>query len=811
MTSSAPIVRTILEPVGHLADSNAQVRHPADHGTWIWHPEKAVTETGVLRFRLRFTLNSPATPLIHVTADQRFQLRCDGQDVTFGPDRCDLNHWTVQSVELDLSPGEHELEALVWYMAEPDNTPISADLAAPTSALAPMAQVTWHAGFLVFAEGVDAPLLNTGAAPWTVEDLTDALDMKHLAIPGAYLDIGPSFNFDLERWQTGDSKPAKAVLGPIPANRTGVRRPGRCLYAADLPEQQRQAWTGGKIRAVRLSWDETPVEAAETNAPEIVIWQDLINNGKQLTIPAHSECTVLWDLENYYCGYPLTKAEGGEGSLIQWNWAESLYEESSLEKVSGFTHKGNRGEILNKVFLGIQDSWLVGSQKTETPALWWRCGRYIRVRVKTAASPLTITHVGMITTGFPLGPAGSWKSSDTTWDRLMPIFARAFQASGHETWTDTPYYEQMCYVGDNVLTCLANYAWFRDARLSRRSLELYDWSRLGSGFVAERYPSGWRQECLTFSLFWPMMVRDYAWWRDDVAFVKSMLPGIRSVLAEFDGLASDGLLQKIPGWPFIDWVPEWSSGEGCGPGVREGDSSIVNLQWVLSLLATAQLEETYGEPLFAQRNRQLAHRLFDLILARYWDANRGLLLDTHGQSFASEHAQMFALLSGLLDAEKTKSCLDAMRKGDGLAKATIYSSFYVLDVLYRHGESDEFHRRLDPWRSLYDMGFTSTPEQPEPTRSDAHAWGAHPAWHSMASIAGVRPSAPSFRTVRVAPCPGTLEYVQCSVVHPQGTVEVDLRFAAGKASGTITLPDGITGDFVWDGASRELKPGLNPI
>ena len=815
MTSPAPITRTILEPVGHLADANAVVQHPADHGTWIWHPDKSEKETAVLRFRLRFTLKEAAKPLLHVTGDQRFQLRCDGRDVTFGPDRCDLAHWTVQSVSPELAAGEHELEALVWYIAESNGEAARTDpkFATPIKTpLPPMAQVSWRSGFLLFAEGVDATLLNTGTAPWIVEDLSHAVVMSQPNMKGVYLDVGPSFFFDMEHWQNRDSKPAISVLGPFTPNLTGVRRPGWCLYPADLPEQQRQEWTGGKIRAIRPNWNDTPYQLAETQAPEVATWQSLIDSGKALTIPAHSQSTVLWDLQNYYCGYPLAKVEGGKGSLIEWSWAEALYEGESLDNVTGMSPKGNRGEILNKVFLGFEDRWRVGSSaQTETPSLWWRCGRYVRVRIQTADEPVKITHLGMITTGFPLGSAGAWKSSDPTWDRLMPIFERAFQCSGHETWTDSPYYEQMCYVGDNVLTCLSNYAWFRNAHLSRRSLELYDWSRLGSGFVAERYPSGWRQEALTFSLYWPTMVRDYAWWRDDVSFVKARIPGIRSVLAEFEGLAGDGLLKKIPGWPFMDWPHEWDAGCGCGPGVREGDSSIVNLQWVLSLLATAQLEDAYGDPILAQRNRKSAQRIFDMILARYWDKKRGLLLDTHGQSFASEHAQMFALISGLLDAEKTKACLAALQNGEGLTKSTIYSSFYVLDALYRHGESDEFHRRLDFWRSLYDMGFTSTPEMPEPTRSDAHAWGAHPAWHSMASIAGVRPSSSGFRTVRIAPLPGNFEVVQCSVVHPQGTIDVDFRFAGEKVSGTIKLPEGITGEFVWHGAIRPLKPGLNVV
>ena len=45
-------------------------------------------------------------------------------------------------------------------------------------------------------------------------------------------------------------------------------------------------------------------------------------------------------------------------------------------------------------------------------------------------------------------------------------------------------------------------------------------------------------------------------------------------------------------------------------------------------------------------------------------AKRGLLLDTHGQDSACEHAQMWALLTGLLDAEKTAACLAALKKGE---------------------------------------------------------------------------------------------------------------------------------------------------
>ncbi len=168
----------------------------------------------------------------------------------------------------------------------------------------------------------------------------------------------------------------------------------------------------------------------------------------------------------------------------------------------------------------------------------------------------------------------------------------------------------------------------------------------------------------------------------------------------------------------------------------------MNLQWVLALLAAAEVEEAHGDPLLARRNREWAERVFAATLDRYWDEKRGLLRDTTLSDLTSEHAQALALVTGLMDPARAARCLAALRNEPGMAKTSIYASFYLLEALYLQGEEEEFHRQLAFWRGLPALGFTSTPEQPEPTRSDSHPWGAHPAWHTLASIAGVRPAAP---------------------------------------------------------------------
>jgi hypothetical protein len=47
--------------------------------------------------------------------------------------------------------------------------------------------------------------------------------------------------------------------------------------------------------------------------------------------------------------------------------------------------------------------------------------------------------------------------------------------------------------------------------------------------------------------------------------------------------------------------------------------------------------------------------------------------------------------------------------------------------------------------------FDTWPERPGKTRSDSHAWSAHPAYKLLSLEAGIEPASPGFALVRVAP------------------------------------------------------------
>jgi len=105
-------------------------------------------------------------------------------------------------------------------------------------------------------------------------------------------------------------------------------------------------------------------------------------------------------------------------------------------------------------------------------------------------------------------------------------------------------------------------------------------------------------------------------------------------------------------------------------------------------------------------------------------------------------------------------------------------------------------------------GLTTFAEKPDPTRSDCHAWSASPNYELLASVAGIEPSSPGFRTVHIAPHLGSLEWVKGSMPHPNGEIAVDLkREGTSGIAGSIRLPAGIAGDFEWNGAKLALHAG----
>lgn len=417
-----------------------------------------------------------------------------------------------------------------------------------------------------------------------------------------------------------------------------------------------------------------------------------------------------------------------------------------------------------------------------------------------------IEHCGLLATRYPLEPEATFSSSDASLAAIMRLGIRALQASSHDSYIDGPYYEQMMWLGDGVQNTLTAHVLTQDDRLTRKLLRLFDSSRLPSGLTAARWPARDTLVIAPYSLLWVSIVRDYAFWKDDPAFVRSLLPGVRAVIDAFlSFLNSQGLMQPPMGWNFIDWVPGWP--DGMAPGSQESINGILNLQFLRTLGYAAELEDAAGEVELAQRARRRAEELARNIEINLWDSERGLFADNLEKASFSEHAQAEAILAGFVSPEKVDVLRRTLFEDAGLARTTISYTHYLFEAYCKLGRINALLARLDLWRDLSERGLCTTPEGPEPTRSDCHAWGAHPIYHFFASLLGIRPASPGFRTVIITPQLGNLAWARGSMRHPRGEIAVDLDARNGPLRGRITLPEGVTGTLQTAGISLPLGSG----
>lgn len=791
MNSIERIAAPVVLPV---SDANVRRRYEVEKAAWIWHPDKKPGQLAVLRFVNEFQVGQATETVIHVSADQRYELSLDGEFISMGPDRCDVDHWSFATYKVRLEPGRHRLEALAWWIGDK----------------APHAQLSFCPGFVLAAEGELAGTLNTGSDHWTVADIAcwsfepRPGDVGTMMV-GCYPTIDGRRLFDPA---VPAVKPA-VVMPPLEDSEWCSVRGGWKLHPSDLPNQIRRVIRPGQIIAVIDGGlgPEDPLPAPCLKNPEISTWQDLLSGRrKSVQVPPKTTVSVLWDLEDYFCGYSQAAIGGGAGGEIAMTWAEALFERPASQWSK---HKGNRDELIGKYYRGLRDAFVSdGGQHREFAAPWWRAGRYVLLTIRASEEPLTIEGFSIRETRYPLENQGRFECDSPAVSAIQPFCLRSLQMCAHETFMDCPHYEQLQYVGDTRLQALAMYTLMQDARLARRTLHVFDWSRWMHGYVNSGYPMG-PHMISTFPFYDVLMVRDYAFWRDDLATIRELMIGARATLEQYMHLRqADGLLDTLPGWPFVDTVPQWID-TIYGPDVKKGPNAIVNLLYVYTLQIAAELEEIFGDKELAARNRRLADETAQEVLKRFWVEARGLLADDIARTKFSQHAHILALLTDILPAETREGVFERLVTCEDLAQAQpMYWMFYLFELFHKFGRGDLLLGKLPMWTDLMTVGLKTLPEMFEPTRSDCHGWGGHLLFHLQATIAGIRPAAPGFAKVEIAPSPGKLRSIRSKLPHPRGFIETEMAFAADdKCQARVVLPEGISGTFRWRGKSVELQPG----
>ncbi|MGN6358577.1 MAG: family 78 glycoside hydrolase catalytic domain [Novosphingobium sp.] len=751
---------------------------------WVTHPGAAAAAAErrpiVLQFRKTIDLiSAPRSFFVRVSADNRYVLYVNGMRVDAGPSRGDLAHWRYRRIDIakHLRAGGNVIAAHVWNAA----------------GAAPVAQMSARTGFWLDAEG-DAAALDSGSG-WQVR-VDPSRRIIH-AQPVMVAAVGRGKYYAGSAMEAEDKALAVDWLGGAPG----------ADWVAAVPAVTEGAlpWTLVEDRLPQMRYALAPigrvVRAEGIPAARFP--------GRPLTIPTRSTAILLIDTGRNQAAFPELTVSGGKGAELHLSYAEALYD---AEK----NYLANRSQIEGGTLLGLTDTFKPdgGANRAFHP-LWWRTWRFVELKVTTGDQPLVLNRFVRHETGYPFVTKARFVSDDPELNRIWQVGWDTVRLDAHETFMDTAYWEQLQYAGDTRIEALASYAVSGDGRLGAQALDAFAHSAEG-GLPKSRYPSSLKQSIPPFALLWIGMLHDYWTWQRDVAPVRRNFGVMRSTLdwyAKYVG--ADGLVGTTPGWEFIDW----RLGLDNYPQTRDPKQTercIVSLFYLGALRQAADLEDALGEPARLATNRATAAKLAEAIQRLCWSAERGLYADQPDKTSFSQHANALAVLYDVAPQERQREILERITvpgKGiaapEGITPTTYYFAFYLVRAFDHAGLADRYPNLLKTWRDLLGQNFTTWPETPDPSRSDSHAWTAHPTADLLGLVAGIRPAAPGFARVGIEPHLGRIGSLDAAMPHPAGLIQTRYRRVGNALDVTIVLPAGLFGDFVIGRERRALKPGVN--
>ena len=793
--------------------------------SWIWSAEgshgvpapnaSSPSHYQVRYFRRAFSVADPrASALaVHVSADSHFLFYCNGKLIGRGPAKGDVNHQFYDTFHLTphLRAGANVLAALVFDMSRVAVYP--AQLGAPGSIM------TYAGGFVL--EGA----LRDGAGT-VLDDLRTDAGWK-VAVDRAY-----RFQNENTRFEGYHGYFEHRLAGLIPAGWTdsafddGTWAAARVLYRAELLENRRDPTSPyglvPRMIPALVEEDARPFAAvfASGGSDAPAAWQDLVLRGRPLTLAPGTRVDLVVDVGALTTAYPVCAVSGGAGSVVRLTYAEALRLPWDTPGAALFGHRQSLANLASVfadettgwtfdrrgAITGWSDLWEpAGGDATFEP--WhWRAFQFVGVRIDVGPDPMTVRALGHRFTAYPYHMTAAFASSDPQLDRIWPVALHTMRLCSQETFVDGPHYEQMQYAGDSMITSLIGLLTSGDSRLSRQELHQFDWSRLSDGLTQSRYPSRLVQIIPSWSLHWITTARDYLLYSGDLATVRDLWPGLRSVLDWFRRHAdAQGLPGALPYWNITDWCPWWP--RGVVPGADSGPTTIIASQYIVALDEAAWIGRQLGHAAEAEALAAEAASLRPRLHALMWSEAEGLYFDRPGGPEVSQYGNAWAVVAGLAGPRERARLVARFPLDPALAPGSFFCWHAIFAAQRLCGRYDEMPRYLGPWHESISYGLSTFVEENSYWRSMCHAWSAHPAIEFLTGILGVVPTEPGFARVSVAPHRCGLDHAAGRVCTPHGPIEVAWRAGGGRFVLTIHAPAGMPVDVTAPGGARRSFAG----
>lgn len=721
------------------------------HSGWIWVKNPvSVQETPVFAcFRKEIVLSSvPGSFPVHICADGRYKLYCNGALCEAGPCKSDNSIRYYDEVELApyLHAGKNVVAILVLhYPAQQCNhsvfctpTPgvwLQSLTCDPLSGI-PLLQTdsTWQA---VQDAGRRIVSENPFFAPLQIyESCTPCKEISGWTRPDFTCNWPHAVEYDLQ-----DLSPILYINALKPRPIPFLRRNRRAFSKSSFP----------------------------------------------LQVAPYSTTSVVLDAGELTTGYLFLRLAGGADAHIELLQAECYVQKTPLhcDNYRDHPEKGDRTDA-SGLLTGYADRYTVlgtGSESSpeEYEPFWFRTFRYIQISITTKAEPLTVWSLDYEETGYPLDVQTHVETSDSEMSSIWDISERSLRRCMHETYEDCPYYEQMQYAMDSRSQILFTYATAADDRLARQCMEAFRHSVRPNGLLNASYPNIGNNVIPGFSVYYIGMLYDHMMYFGDAALLCRHLPTVDGILSYFHNHRTpQGLVDKIgdidaphPQWSFIDWAKEWDDTRGVPPATLQGPLTMESLLYLLGLQYATAICRYLGQEQTAERYQRRADTLRQSI-NRYCRNPDGTYRDGPQAQQLSQHCQVFAVLTKTCSPEEGRAnLLQTLHHPDQYAQCSVAMMPYLFRALEQCDLYDQTQALWAPWHKMLEYHLTTCAEDLLRQRSDCHAWGALALYELPSVILGVRPAAPGYTKVSVHPHCAKFRWAKGTVITPHGKVFVE--------------------------------------
>ncbi|MDQ8208452.1 alpha-L-rhamnosidase C-terminal domain-containing protein [Coraliomargarita sp. SDUM461003] len=755
---------------------------------WIWpdSPHWDLRNCYAL-FRKEFQLPQvPPKALLYITADQSYQLYINGAYIGRGPARGFQETWPYDTIEVSkwLTPGKNLIA-----------------IRAHTPGFSNFQYIhKGYAGLLVAAQWGDTNLLSN--ATWTCRrqsGLDRSMVQTSLQLfPQEKIDLrqeDPDWmqpNYDDTHWE---GRPVELALGCLPWT---------SLEERDIPLLDERILRVGQI--IGKAKGKNHEEYLQTRNLSITHFQEgLTHKASQASIAdIHFEGTgrgqwrsVLIDLGKTYVGSTIIEIESAKGGeIIETHHYETI---DAAKLCPDYKPKAHcRMAFSNRLTCG---------KGKQSHAFYHSFGfRYMILLVRDSDSDLTL-HPRLRTATYPHKIEGTFQSSDATLNEIWNICAWTQQICSLDAYVDTPYREQAQWWGDARVQAWNTFHLSGDPRLLKRGIRQIATQTTPDGVTYGHAPT-MAHGCILpdFTLIWILTLWDDYWQTGSLQSFEQHQPTIRKALHYFEEWTdlNNGLLQYDHRyWLFLDWT-----------GLhKQGCSSVYSLWYLHALDRLSQMyalskdaSSSQACQLKAKRLRRQLQKLINEegLMQGGYDENGKLVKET------SIHAQTLCLLTDLASAKQEREMIE-MRllpfvrgelKTDSAPSA--YWTTYVYTVLSERGYGAEVLADIRKhWKPMIPHGTTWEKFDPIIAKdSFSHAWAAHPLYHCMQIIGGVRQTAPEWSEVSIQPTFHG-DSAEICIPSPKGKIRSKWKRTNDRIVGKVTLPKGVV--------ARLILPNQNPI